>query len=1064
MATHKLGKLKINTSQDGLAFRFGEGEIHRLKLFGRKRRNGEGEYGEEYNNEEEYLGPEGYEDGDFAPEEDYAEEDYAPDGYSGRFSRSDGDASYADDYGYDDRYEDDGRFEDGDDRYDDRYEDGGFEDERGYDDRYYDDGYEGEGDFSEDGEYDDRYLDEDADAYGDEAYADENPVLRFIDENDWVTYVLLFILPPLGIYLLWRRRRFDRPIRIAISAVSAIWFIIVIVLLVSAIFSGTGDQKSKPQLTMVTATPTVAVEVTATPDPSASAAAFAAASPDASAAPNATQDLLAPDATATPLAGASVPGSTANVITSADTVVISATGAYYHSSGSCANIEAGASLSTVTKEVAVNQGKAACPLCYPNQKTYYATSGGKYYHVLQDCSGMTDATVITKEAAEEAGKQPCPACIEGKVQSVSNSALRFVTSSDKDKSGITVWATAGGKHFHSNSTCSGMTGATSGTLLQALLAGKTACPTCCASAGATVYATKNGTYYHSKSDCSGMVGAYTLSVGEALVMGKKSCPKCMTSTSGSVVPAGSTDDGSGVYVYGTPNGKYYHTNSTCSGMTGATRYTLKSMLLSGRAACPVCCSGADTVVYATEKGTYYHSYATCSGMKNAEAGTLAAALAYGYKKCPNCWNSSSTGTSTGSIANNGTGTSTTTSTGSSGSTSSGNYVYCTVTSKHYHTKSNCSGMTGASRVTVAQAVAAGKTACSVCASSAKRTVYSYESGSYFHAVSSCNGSTGIPKRSLEEALALGQKACPTCLEKYRNGTLNTSSTGNTTNMVSSGKFTAGTSGIKVYATADGKYYHTLSSHAGTNASYITLETALNYGKTGCPTCAASANTTVYAVRGGKYYHYSKTCAGDGATKGTRADALAYGFDPCPYCVTKTETVEVKDTYKAGTSGIKVWASINGKYYHTDSTCAGSSASYITLETALNYSKKPCPSCAGSAGKTVYSSGSDKYYHSSKTCAGDGAVAGDFAKALALGKKECPICIGGSEAYEESDIKYSAPGDTAVYVDLDNDLLYYHKNSKCNDAGLSNGTKVTLEFVLKMNYKACPFCAPPTSVQ
>ena len=93
-----------------------------------------------------------------------------------------------------------------------------------------------------------------------------------------------------------------------------------------------------------------------------------------------------------------------------------------------------------------------------------------------------------------------------------------------------------------------------------------------------------------------------------------------------------------------------------------------------------------------------------------------------------------------------------------------------------------------------------------------------------------------------------------------------------------------------------------------------------------------------------------------------------------------------------------------------------------------------------------------------------AVAGDFAKALALGKKECPICIGGSEAYEESDIKYSAPGDTAVYVDLDNDLLYYHKNSKCNDAGLSNGTKVTLEFVLKMNYKACPFCAPPTSVQ
>ena len=1056
MATLKLGKLKINKSEEGFAYRFGDGEIHRLR-FGRKRQDAAPEY--DYD--------EAYQEGDYGPD-GYGDDDYVADGYSGRFSQPSPRNDYADDRDFAD---DDRDFDDRD--YDDRdYDDREYADDDGYeDDRYYDE----DGSFyDEDGEYDDRYLDEDADAYGDEAYADENPVLRYIDENDWVTYLLLFILPPLGIYLLWRRHRFDQPIRIAISAVSAIWFIIVIVLLVSAIFSGSGDSKSTPTLTMVTPTPTVAVETTPTPD--ASADAFAAASPDASASPNATQDLLAADPTATPIAGMSgTVGSTggSNVLTSADTVIMSATGVYYHSSESCVNIEAGASLSTVTKEVAVNQGKAPCPLCYPNQKIYYATANGTYYHVTQDCSGMTGATTITKEAAEEAGKKPCPACIQGKVESVSTTGLRYATSSTTDKSGITVWATAGGKYFHNNSTCSGMAGATSGSLLQALLAGKKACPTCCASAGVTVYATKNGTYYHSKSDCSGMVGAYTLSVGEALVLGKKSCPTCMTGSSGSTTPS-TVDDGSGVYVYGTPNGKYYHTNSTCSGMTGATRYTLKSMLLSKRAACPVCCSGADTVVYATKNGTYYHSYATCSGMKNAEAGTLAAALAYGYKKCPSCWNSSSGSTSTtgGSSTSGNTGssggstTSTTGSSTSSSSSSSGNYVYCTVTSKHYHTNATCSGMTGASRVTVAQAVAAGKTACSTCASAAKRTVYSYESGTYFHATSSCNGQTGIPKRTLEDALALGQKACPTCKENYKNGTLNTSSDKATSapNMVSSGKFDAGTSGIKVYASADDKYFHTTSSHAGSNASRVTLETALNYGKKGCPSCASSANTTVYAVKGGKYYHYSKTCAGDGASSGTRAEALAYGFDPCPYCVTKTQTVEVKDTYKAGTSGIKVYASISGKHYHTDKTCAGSSASYITLETALNYGKTPCPSCAASAGKTVYSSASDKYYHSSKTCAGDDAIAGDFAKALALGKKECPICIGGSEAYEESDIKYSAPGDTPVYVDLDSDLLYYHNSSRCSDAGLSGGTKVTLEFVLQMKYRACPFCAPPTSVE
>lgn len=1053
MATLKLGKLKINKSDEGFAFRFGDGEIHRLR-FGRKGQDAAPEYDYDEEYQEDAYGPDGY-----------ADDDYASDGYSGRFSRSSGAADYAQD-DYDDRgYADDDRDYDDRDYADDGYADDGYADEDYADDGYYDD----------DGAYDDRYLDEDADAYGDEDYADENPVLRYIDEHDWVTYLLLFVLPPLGIFLLWRRHRFEQPIRIAISAVSAIWFIILIVLLVSAIFSGSGDQKSIPQLTMVTATPTVAVEVTPTPE--ATADAFAAASPDARALPNATQDLLAADPTATPIAGVNgtVVGNSSvpSTITSADTVIMSATGIYYHNTESCVNIEAGASLSTVTKEVAVNQGKAPCPLCFPNQKIYYATTNGTYYHVIQDCSGMTGATTITKEAAEEAGKKPCPACIEGKVESVSNTGLRYATSSTTDKSGITVWATAGGKYFHSNSTCSGMTGATSGSLLQALLAGKTACPNCCASAGATVFATKNGTYYHSKSDCSGMVGAYTLTVGEALVLGKKSCPTCMSASAGATTTTNSSgDDGSGVYVYGTPNGRYYHTNATCSGMSGATRYTLKSMLVSGRAACPVCCTGANTVVYATENGTYYHSYATCSGMKNAEAGTLAAALAYGYKKCPECWSSSSgsgsttaTSGSTGNATTTGNAPASSGSSSGSSSSSSGNYVYCTVTSKHYHTKANCSGMTGASRVTVAQAVAAGKTACSVCASSASRTVYSYESGTYFHAVSNCNGQSGIPKRSLEDALALGQKACPTCLERYRNGTLNSTANtaGSTASMVSSGTFEAGTSGIKVYASADDKYYHTSSSHAGANASRVTLETALNYGKTGCPSCASSANTTVYAVQGGKYYHYSKTCAGNGATSGTRAAALAYGFDPCPYCVTKTETVEVKDTYHAGTSGIKVYASISGKYYHTDRTCAGSSASYITLETALNYGKTPCPSCAGSAGKTVYSSGSDKYYHSSRTCAGEDAIAGDFAKALALGKKECPICIGGSEAYEESDIKYSAPGDTPVYVDLDSDLLYYHKNSRCSDAGLSGGTKVTLEFVLQMKYKACPFCAPPTSV-
>ena len=105
----------------------------------------------------------------------------------------------------------------------------------------------------------------------------------------------------------------------------------------------------------------------------------------------------------------------------------------------------------------------------------------------------------------------------------------------------------------------------------------------------------------------------------------------------------------------------------------------------------------------------------------------------------------------------------------------------------------------------------------------------------------------------------------------------------------------------------------------------------------------------------------------------------------------------------------------------------------------------------------------KYYHSSKVCAGDKATSGNYAQALALGKKECPTCIGGSESYEVSDIEYSAPASTPVYIDLDAVLLYYHNASRCSDANFSGGTKVTLEYAIDMRHKACPFCNPPTDV-
>ena len=182
-------------------------------------------------------------------------------------------------------------------------------------------------------------------------------------------------------------------------------------------------------------------------------------------------------------------------------------------------------------------------------------------------------------------------------------------------------------------------------------------------------------------------------------------------------------------------------------------------------------------------------------------------------------------------------------------------------------------------------------------------------------------------------------------------------------------------------------------------------------------------------------------------------------------------------FRSGTSGIKVYATASGAYYHSRKTCSGmTSPSRITLETALNYGKKACPTCMSVASKKVYSSLSDSYYHLYRVHAGSGASAGTLARAKAMGKKLCPQCARGistgistrgSVSYgkaKASTVKYSASGTTKVYVDLEGkNYFYYHKSSRCSDMGMSGGTKITLQYAKDWGYKACPYCNPPTSV-
>lgn len=1045
MATHKLGKLTYRLNDGGLEFRWGDGEIRRIALGRNRGQQPETPYDEYADYDDEQRG-DGYDDryeGEY--EDDYEGQDYA----------DDYDDSYADD-GYDDRYEDDYVDEDyPEDAYDDDYADDGYAQ-----DDYADDGGYADGEYADDG-----YADYDGDDYRqDGGYAAEYPegtlgtVLEYVDNNDWVTYLLLFILPPLGIYLLWRRQRFEQTVRWAISAASTVWFVVLLVLLVMAVFGGKQDIPGNVNLDLPSPSPSASVQpspsASVQPSASATSAIMLNTTAASSVSPSAS---ISSSPSATPISG----GSTVNTSTS-DYVWCSASGHLFHSSNACWAIESDESVSQVTFDNAKSRGKYPCPVCY-GAEVYYATAGGTWYHKDKNCPGMSNAVVYSEYEAKKVGKKPCPTCItgEGKTET-SDSSLGFLKSSTTDKSGIRVWWTSKGKNYHMTANCRNMSGATQGTLKNALLAGKTACATCCKQSGTLVYCTSGGSYYHTVNNCDGMNSskAKQVTVAEALVLGKTACSKCkpVSFNNGS----DTTTEPAQYYVYATKTGKSYHIKSNCKGMSGASKVLLSTMIAEGRPACEVCCAGANMTVYASTGGTYYHSYATCSNMPNAKAGTLAEALAAGYRRCSKCWSSSGEGSS-GEDTDGET-------------TADTLKVYATKDGTWYHTRSNCMGMSGASRISLRVAVEAGKKPCTTCATAALKLVYSYETGKYYHKATECTNLKNAPQRTLADALILGQTACPVCMKSSSDdnseagGESGVENGGDTTEPTH--QFESGTSGIRVYiGDADG-YFHTGKSCGGKSyASHVTLEVALNAGKKACPSCASSAGRTVYATRNGKYYHLTKSCAGSGAASGTLAQALAYGFKPCPYCVSveeSPETPEYDGSYTPGTSGINVYASPDETYYHSKKSHADSGAVKISLETAMNYDKKPCPTCCAVAGRTVYATSKNGYYHISKACAGSNAAAGTIAKALALGMTACPNCIGTTKeeikdtVVNESD--YSASADTSVYIDLYAEDFYYHKNSKCSGSGMSGGTEVTLQFVLDLGYECCPYCNPPSSVE
>ena len=520
--------------------------------------------------------------------DDYAlrdDEEYTEDFNEDDFDGEDEYDAYDDEGDFDgddfDDYDEDGDFDDEDDvPYDDPAFDGGDDDGVPYDEE---DGYAPEDyeDAGEDGDDFDEAYDDYGDGYDDEEYDDyegaedgeddgtpRSPsgaplppfllavadALDYINHNDWVLWALLVLLPPLGIYLVWKNRRFQKRGRIFLSVVSGLWLIALIVLIFNpfaprsdTVFrQASGNAPAEEEAAEEESAPTANPAVLLTDEEVEDANAVYATQDDPFYHKQSDCRALAADQVAVRISentaidkslmpcpycmASQYEGAFENLAflkedtedASGVQVYCSAYNVYYHTDPVCSGLN---NPKQVGLKEALLMNRTACPTCCPGAaKQVYCTENGTYYHVKHRCSGMANASQITYAEARVIGKQRCPVCIGG-----SDDA----ETADLDKAAETansryVYATQNGSYYHIDEHCSGMLNAVRVSLAEMLSRGRRACPVCCPGAERTVYTQSGNPYYHSYANCSSMTNAQSGTLAAALASGYEQCPVCWT--------------------------------------------------------------------------------------------------------------------------------------------------------------------------------------------------------------------------------------------------------------------------------------------------------------------------------------------------------------------------------------------------------------------------------------------------------------------------------------------------------------------------------------------------------
>lgn len=245
---------------------------------------------------------------------------------------------------------------------------------------------------------------------------------------------------------------------------------------------------------------------------------------------------------------------------------------------------------------------------------------------------------------------------------LSLNTLPFTLTANTPELQHTVYPdSTGAPLFHRNAACGGAEAAITLALEGAIEQDLLPCPHCFRTGDLPdaaleqlqtrwrVYATPEGMYYHAEPACSGMTGAISLCLLDALALGKQWCPSCNPRT---FLPSEAPlenplSKSSSVYV--SDENLYYHMTDRCDGAWDKTRCTLEQALEAGKTACPACLglcaefaslaassTAADALFFATPNGSYYHRDPSCSGMQDARAITASQAQSSDKIPCHAC--------------------------------------------------------------------------------------------------------------------------------------------------------------------------------------------------------------------------------------------------------------------------------------------------------------------------------------------------------------------------------------------------------------------------------------------